>query len=274
MKRIIILGANGMLGQMVKSYFEAKGYPILVHNVRFNEQTIFNFVQELNDLDTGIVINCIGRIKQKSDLPHDLFLSNTLLPLELSRSLDKKHLLIHPSTDCVFNGSKLTSYSINDSHDANDIYGISKSLAEKAITGMKNSIIARVSIIGPDKFSKKGLFAWFLSHPNGATLKGFINHKWNGITTLEWCKQIENLIEKEILKKTAIKLFQLGTESIYSKYDMLVCFQKVFDTNYNILKFEDKFSINRSLKPTLISDDLEIQLYELRDFISHYRFNM
>jgi dTDP-4-dehydrorhamnose reductase len=268
MKRIIILGANGMLGQMVKFYFESKGYSIIVHDVRFNEQTIFNFVQELNNYDSGIVINCIGRIKQKSDLPYDLFLSNTLLPLEMSRSLDEKHLLIHPSTDCVFNGSKITPYNINDRHDANDIYGISKSLGERSIAGKKNSIIVRVSIVGLDNLSNKGLLGWFLSQPTGTTLKGFINHKWNGITTLEWCKQIENLLEKRISQKNGTKLIQLGTKKVYSKYDMLICFQKVFGTNYNILEFEDKLSINRSLKPNLISNDLEIQLTEMRDFIS------
>ena len=124
------------------------------------------------------------RIKQKSEEAFDLLWANSILPLSLARSLKSSHILIQPSTDCVFDGHNNIPYNILDTHTASDVYGWSKSLGETAISGRLNSLIIRGTIKRYNK-SNKGLLAWFLNNPSSNTLNGFTNHFWNGITTLE-----------------------------------------------------------------------------------------
>lgn len=262
--RIIILGSNGMLGQMVKSYFTKEGYKIVEFNKRFSESNINSYINELNCFENSIVINCIGRIKQKSDDAFNLLLVNSIFPLALAQSLKPSHTLIHPSTDCIFDGNSKSAYSVFSTHTANDIYGCSKSLGEKAISSRHNSLIIRVSIIGPDKFSNKGLLSWFLSNPEGSIINGFTNHFWNGITTLEWCKRLHEIIRTpEVLNKLLEKgLIQLGTEKTSSKYEMLCMFVRIFNRNIEVNPTESIYT-NRSLKSEIISEPLEVQLSEI-----------
>jgi dTDP-4-dehydrorhamnose reductase len=268
-KKIIILGSKGMLGQMVKSYFTTHEFEIIVYDKRFSEDNISSYLEELNSYNDGIVINCIGRIKQKSEETLNLLWSNTILPLLLARSLKSSHILIHPSTDCVFDGYSEVSYNQLDEHTARDIYGISKSLGETAISSRQNSLVVRVSIIGPDNNSDKGLLSWFLSNSPNAELKGFTNHFWNGITTLEWCKRLHSFIQdQDLFDKLLInKQVQLGTETTYTKFQMLNIFNKTFSENFNILPFEADSRINRCLKPDIVSKSLEEQMLQLLSFM-------
>ena len=274
LNNIIILGSNGMLGQMVKRYFSQKGFQITAFDHRFNEDTIEDYVNKLNVFESSIIINCIGRIKQKSDSAYDLFLSNALLPLELSRSLKPQHLLIHPSTDCVFDGNTDSHYLSFQKHSAKDIYGISKSLGETAVMSRSNSLVIRVSIIGPDKNSDKGLLSWFLNNKRNSELNGYNNHLWNGITTLEWCEKLLTLLQNESLLNELLKrkLIQLGTDEIYTKYDMLCIFNRLFSKNYTINSCESDTSINRCLKPEIISPALEVQLTRLNNYMNGITF--
>lgn len=266
--KIIILGARGMLGQMVYKYFSGNGFEVSTYNERFTETNFDAYVAELNQRPGSVVINCIGKIKQKSESSNELFLSNTLFPLQLCRSLKNTHTLIHPSTDCVFDGSADVPYLSFDKHTASDVYGISKSLGETAAMARANTLVVRVSIIGPDNNSNKGLLSWFLNNKAGAELKGYTNHQWNGITTLEWCKKLHDLFRNQELFHELLKrgLVQLGTAKEYSKFEMLEIFQENYRTDFKISAFEAETAVYRCLKADLLSDSLEIQMNELRDF--------
>lgn len=264
--KIIILGSNGMLGQMTSKYFSKKNFEVINHDKYFTHENYNTYVDDINKLDSSVVINCIGKIKQKSSDYNDLLWSNSILPLTLSSKLDDKHLLIHPSTDCVFNGFKNGFYSLSDNHDALDMYGFSKSIAENAVSSHGNYIILRVSIIGPDFNSNSGLLSWFLNLEKGMEVNGYSNHFWNGITTLEWCKQVENLISKFGNKKNN-KIIQLGTKNMISKYEMLKLFNRIFDKKILIKSFETPDQITRCLVPEIISVNLEQQLNELKLYI-------
>ncbi|MEQ8625762.1 MAG: sugar nucleotide-binding protein [Vicingaceae bacterium] len=265
MNELLVLGHKGMLGQMVMKYFGGKGYKLHTNKYRFNESEREDFIAECRKYPQAIVVNCIGKIKQKTDDANDLLWANALLPLALNNHLLPEQTLVHPSTDCVFDGKKGSPYGINDTPDAADAYGWSKRLGEVAVKDRSNTMIMRVSIIGPDENPQgKGLLAWFLSNPSGSELKGFTNHLWNGITTLEWCKQLENFIEK--MEPDKSYFYQLGTEEYYSKHQMLKFFQHYLQTDYQIEAFEASESIDRRLQPTVLAKSLENQLEELSRF--------
>lgn len=268
MKKIIILGSRGMLGQMVKKYF-SQSFEVVEINTRYTFENRETFLNEINSQKTGFVINCIGKIKQKTTDLSELMWVNSILPLDLISTLNKDLFLVHPSTDCVFNGTlKDGVYPKSLVPNAKDEYGWSKYLGEEAIKGSSNAMVVRVSIIGPDNISvsPKGLLGWFLSNKEESKLNGFANHYWNGITTLEWCKQVENLIQNNDLKNWSGEVLQLGTKQTYNKKQMLDIFQSAFKTDFTISTFTTEETVNRCLKPDLLSPSLEIQMNELVDF--------
>jgi dTDP-4-dehydrorhamnose reductase len=264
-KRIIILGSKGMLGQMVSQYFRKENFNVIIFDKRFTSDHMIQYVDELNSYDDAIIVNCIGKIKQKTIDSNELFLSNTLLPLEISRRLKNSHIFIHPSTDCVFSGHASSPYPSYNAHDASDVYGISKSMGEKAISTRINSLIIRVSIIGPDTNSNKGLLSWFLSNQDGVHLDGYLNHYWNGITTFEWCNRLNFILQDDSLLNSLLskKFIQLGTQKIYSKYDMLQLFNQIYNRNIIINPISTDKEVYRCLLPEWTSKSLEEQLFDL-----------
>ncbi len=264
---IFILGHNGMLGQMAAYYFAKKGYKIQTSTERFNAIDHQKLIDQVKSSKCDYVFNCIGKIKQKTDDVNQLIWANAILPLELINKLDsQKQLLIQPSTDCVFSGKKGDFYSNSDFSDAKDDYGWSKRLGEVALLNKPNVLIIRVSIIGLDKSTEpKGLLGWFLSNKPNSLITGFTNHLWNGITTLEWCKQVDKLLKSNYLQPNLGKIIHLGTVEYYSKFEMLNLFQEKFATNYSIQAHEHQEYIDRRLKPDFISPDLSQQVKELAD---------
>ena len=268
-KKILILGHKGMLGQMVDAYFSEKGFSIIKIKSRFNSEERVDFLEEIKAHPDAIVMNCIGKIKQKTDDDNELLWANALLPLALSNDLPASQILIQPSTDCVFDGNTKEPYEENQHPNALDTYGWSKRLGEVALKNRPNTIVYRVSIIGPDlNQNGKGLLSWFLSNAPKAELNGFVNHYWNGITTLEWCKKIEEILKNENLENTFFEIG--GTKESYTKFQMLQLFQKYFNTDYVISENETE-RVDRRLVPTVISKSLENQLEELVNFLPQFK---
>jgi dTDP-4-dehydrorhamnose reductase len=264
-KDIVILGSKGMLGQMVKKYFTLKGAAVTYCDQRFTYTNRTEYTAYLRSLRNVVVFNCIGKIKQKTDNINDFLQSNAILPAQLRNCLYEDVILIQPSTDCVFKGDKGDPYIVDDITDVTDDYGWSKCLGEVVLIGRPNTLIPRVSIIGPDENSEgKGLMTWVMSNRSGKTIKGFTNHLWNGITTLEWCKQVEQFLIQR--SQFDFCLLQYGTTEHYSKYEMLLLFNDVFNLGLHIEPLTTPLSIDRRLAPDIICKSLESQLAELRSF--------
>lgn len=263
-KKIILLGQEGMLGQMVNRYFIDKGFQIKTCPVRFDPQHLDAFIHFISETD-GVIINAIGKIKQKTNDINDLLFVNTILPSVILENLKPGHIFINPSTDCVFDGKKGEAYMISDPPNVLDAYGWSKRLAEVNLKDRAQVLVPRVSIIGLDsKPDPKGLLGWFMKNPGRSILNGFTNHYWNGITTLEWCKQIHQMIENSCYPEQNI--FQLGTRESYTKYEMLKLFNQVWKKDITIEKFEQAEAVDRRLMPEIICKPLPDQLLEMKNF--------
>ncbi len=259
---ITILGSHGMLGQMAKEYFTAKGYAVNCFDQRFGSEGRLEYGAFLKTIRSGYVINCIGRIRQKTDDAGDLLNANALLPAELRNILLPDVTLIHPSTDCIFSGKMGSPYPSDYVSDAEDDYGWSKQLGEVVLQGRPNTLVVRVSIIGPDENPQgKGLLAWVKSNPSGSTIKGYTNHLWNGITTLEWCNQVYEFIKNH--SGFPFRMLQLGTKEDYSKYEMLLLFNKIFNLGLTIEPLATPDAVDRRLVPDKICKPLTEQLQDL-----------
>ncbi len=265
--KVIILGHRGMLGQMVKAYF-SQAHEVEVIDERLDFTAHCPALARLAEAGPGFVFNCVGRIKQKTASRQDLFDGNAIVPLMLAERMAPEQFLIHPSTDCVFSGQASVPYRWDDPCDAQDDYGWSKRLGEVALLGRAQATVVRVSIIGPDRVAEepRGLLGWFLSQPAGAVLQGYVNHLWNGITTLEWCRLVESNIMADPARRWAGRVLQLGTEQMISKHDLLVLFQRIYGTDYRIERFTAPNTVNRCLVGQVVASDIGAQLQALRAF--------
>lgn len=258
-KRVLILGATGMLGHTLLRILDERQDFELFASVRnlgklthqFNSGLIKNiiinvdannfdsFTQKLKEVNPDVIVNCIGVIKQ-SPLANDPIAAisiNALFPHKLEaacRSLGTR--LIHISSDCVFKGDK-GNYTETDPSDATDLYGRTKFLGEII---EKNSLTLRTSIIGHELNSNYGLVDWFLSQEGH--VRGFTNAIFTGFPTIEIARIIADYVIPNI---NLHGLYHLSSNQI-SKYDLLRLVAKYYNQNIIIEPYSD-FHCDRSL---------------------------
>jgi dTDP-4-dehydrorhamnose reductase len=214
MSTVLILGASGMLGSAVlKEFSTFQGGLIATtrsgtslvdgSNARFSKFDAAN-----DDLDSAFsmpidfVINCIGVIKpyindSDSKQTETAFEINGAFPNRLETWASKRGAkVIQIATDCVFSGSK-GDYLESSEHDAEDVYGKSKSLGEASGPSMMH---LRVSIIGPEVDKSSSLLEWVRNQPKNAEISGYTDHYWNGITSFHFAKIARGIIENEIFE--------------------------------------------------------------------------
>jgi dTDP-4-dehydrorhamnose reductase len=267
---IIIFGTNGMLGRYIYKYFTNKNEYNITSIMR-DEYTVdsdnFNQLEQLllskNINENTCVINCIGIIPQRFVGKEDYYyIINSIFPQYLSKICSKYGTkLIQPTTDCVFNGSK-GKYIETDFHDETNNYGISKSLGENI-----DATIIRSSIIGEEIYNKKSFIEW-VKNSNG-TINGWTNHLWNGITCLEYCKVVEQIIKENLFWK-GVRHILSPTEK--SKYELANIIKDVYNLDIIINPKGDKTYCNKTLSTIYDTNnifniiELEEQIIQLKEF--------
>lgn len=257
MKKVLIIGAAGMLGHKLCQLLPEMGYSVAA-TVRKSADdyqgydTVFNQTELIGGIDVlaegalqraleqanpDVVINCVGVIKQRKEA-EDRYLSvgiNSWLPHHMAMLCDQIGArLIHLSTDCVFDGQR-GSYKEDDTSNATDLYGKSKYLGETD-SNQKNAVTIRTSIIGRELTDpKQSLIEWFLSQ-NGNTIKGFTKAIYTGFTTNEMARIIAKIIETPEIHG----LFQVASDPI-NKYDLLAMLRDKMKLDIQINEDNDFF---------------------------------
>ncbi len=250
-----------MLGHVAQRFLAEQGWEVVTSDLRYRGGPDDPLVEAAIEADCDWYVNGLGRIKQKSTEQHELMHTNVLFPLHLASRLSGSSKLIQPGTDCVFSG-KEGFYPKDHPHNAEDVYGFSKSLAEKALSGSP-AIVIRTSIIGPELLdAPKGLMGWFLKQEGG--VNGFTNHIWNGITTLEWSRLCAEIIRGEI--GIPEQVVQPGSKSPVSKCELLKLISETWDHECEVNPFEAPETIDRSLEPDVVRPDIQTQLKDFRDW--------
>lgn len=260
---VFVLGHRGMLGHVAARWFAERGHAVRTTDERYTAAARDPLIEAVRESDARWVLNCLGRIKQKSADPAELYRSNTLLPLQLASRLRPDQHLVHASSDCVFAGTR-GGYRTDEPGDADDVYGVSKLLGE-AVGHAPNATVVRVSIIGPELGEGRGLMGWFLSQPTSRPVNGFTDHRWNGITTLEWARFVADLLEGIARGTRAPSLVQPGTDPV-TKHELLVLMRDVFATGHEIRAVASGTPVDRTLSPSPHLGALRPQLEALRDW--------
>ena len=176
--KILLLGANGLIGYGITKYLYSKKVNLIAavrtKKNKFSKNINFYFYKNLDKKKSfeniekviklsnpDFIINCAGITK------HIKNNNNKILNIELPKfiiKINKKYnfRFIHITTDCVFDGKK-GDYKESSKTNAKDLYGNSKAIADKFLIKSRNAIILRTSTLGHEIKSKNGLLEWFLS---------------------------------------------------------------------------------------------------------------
>lgn len=265
MSRLVVLGADGMLGHKLCQRLAAGGEREVIGTLRGDPQVataawpeVFSRVRliggvdvlrgdelerKLAELAPQAVINAIGIVKQAAGA-QNRYLSaavNAWLPHRLAQwcgANDSR--LVHFSTDCVFDGMR-GRYTEQDPSDARDLYGQSKYLGET--DAMESAAITiRSSIIGRElRDPKHGLIEWFLAQ-RGGRARGFARAIYSGFTTIEMARIVERIIDRH---PSLAGTHHIASEMV-SKYDLLSLINRRFGLGITIER-DEEFFCDRSL---------------------------
>ena len=203
MKKVLVLGANGMLGHACIDSMKNFRNIDIVGTARGKKSGFVDFDASNDSIDDILefvkpdwIVNCIGVIKPhiKESDPESVLNAlkiNSEFPNSLASAT--KARIIQIATDCVYSGAK-GLYSESEPHDATDVYGKTKSLGEVAFDHVYH---LRVSIIGPELGRSTSLLEWFRNQPVDSSLNGFTDHLWNGVTTHHFGKLAGGMIDND-----------------------------------------------------------------------------
>ena len=203
---MLVLGATGMLGRAVHQKLAESDLVVLeasrTRGLKFDaEEDLAGDLLRKAGLRTGdFVVNCVGLTKTHihEDKPETMERAvrlNVLFPIALASASEELNLrVIQVATDCVFSGRE-GQYFESSSHDACDVYGKSKSLGEVKSDHVMH---LRCSLIGPETKGRQSLFfEWVRDAAPNSKLKGYVNHKWNGLTSRAFARIVAGIIEND-----------------------------------------------------------------------------
>jgi len=250
---VLVLGGTGMLGSMVTSYLTEQSVPVIAtHSSRsaplISKKDVPHLEWRLFDADNPnwsaifsnhpisfpsirFVINCIGRTKplideNNAESVSQAIMINSSFPYSLAEAaflagVDK---VIQIATDCVYDGSCgfNTEY---DPFSAKDVYGVTKYLGETIYSTVQH---LRCSIVGPEATIKpKYLLHWLIDKARGEGVNGYIDHKWNGVTTYHFAKLCLAIMRTEDLELP--RLLHVTPGDTCSKYQLLKFLAAAYD---------------------------------------------
>lgn len=281
--RILILGANGMIGhkmyQVLNSRFTDTWVLLRQSLSSFSYQNLFNSqkaIQNVNlaqfdklqkcldDLDPDVIINAAGITIRRgvNDVVSYSIIINSALPNFLEEwVLRKEKRLIHFSTDCVFSG-RSGAYTEESMPDAIDNYGRTKAMGE--VKGPR-SLTLRGSMIGRELANYTELLEWFLSQKKH-TVNGFKNVIYSGITTVRMAKYVSGIIADF---PDMSGLYNVSSVPV-SKYELLGLFNKHFETEIEIIG-KDDYNSRKDLIPENFFRDTGFAIPVWEDLVSELK---
>jgi dTDP-4-dehydrorhamnose reductase len=222
--KVLVFGPTGMLGHEMVKVLKGAGFDVTTAG-RSDSDLFFEVGRsDFSDPDLkgfDYIVNCIGLTTHNIDEsePESVLaakLLNTDFPKQLTKFAEEVgSKVIQIATDCVFSGAK-GSYLETDPHDATDVYGSTKSAGEVSSPTVMH---IRASIVGRELKGKKSLLEWVTGQAENATIPGFTDRLWNGVTTTAFSKVVAGVIQGNVFKPGVWHLVPQGK---VSKFE-LVC---------------------------------------------------
>jgi dTDP-4-dehydrorhamnose reductase len=270
--RVLVLGRTGMLGHMAERVLGADERFTVRATSRKDfelEGVVAGNISSLDAFlkDADVVINCIGVTARHIDESDPQSVANAIrvnsvFPHVLTNVAGRNHArVIHVSTDGVFSGASSEPYDESSIPDCRDVYGRSKLLGEPVAT---NAISIRTSIIGPSPHKGEGLWEWVASQNDGATIHGYTNHVWGGVTTLQLVQQCARIIGESPFNtlRSHSSVVHLPSQQPWTKYDVLTAIRDTLQKTITIVSVTHAQDIRRTLVSRYLQQDTSVTLLQ------------
>lgn len=153
MKKILVTGKNGQVGWELQRTLASLGQIIALDSQGMDLSDVDAIRRKVREVAPDIIVNpaahtAVDKAESEPDLAMVINGTAACLLAEEAKKLDA--LLIHYSTDYVFNGSKTSPYVETDTPDPQSVYGKTKLAGEQAIqaVGGKHLILRTSWVYG------------------------------------------------------------------------------------------------------------------------------
>lgn len=232
---IIVLGANGMLGQDLVSSLTSQNVSITSYNKSELSLTDSNAIRQClhSSSDTKLVINCAAYTKV-DDCETQQSLANEInghAVRNLAKAChDTGKTLVHFSTDYVFDGEKETPYVEDDSTAPINAYGQSKLLGEDGIQDeLETYYILRVQWLygahGPHFINT------IINLMNSKPKLDIVNDQFGSPTSTQ---EIVRCIDTFLHKKPDYGIYHISNQGYASWYDLAAYVRDKLKPKYEI----------------------------------------
>ena len=134
--RILLTGANGQVGWELRRTLACLGEVVALDSKAMNLADADAVRRKVREIAPAIIVNpaaytAVDKAESEPELAHTV---NAIAPGVLAEEAGRQGaLLVHYSTDYVFNGSGETSWREDDACDPLNVYGATKLAGERAI---------------------------------------------------------------------------------------------------------------------------------------------
>ncbi|MBU1337440.1 MAG: dTDP-4-dehydrorhamnose reductase [Acidobacteria bacterium] len=200
--KVMIIGADGQLGSdlvpaLNKHHLSSLTYP------EFDILRTDQVEATLMDLNPDIVINtaAYNRVDDGEEFPLDAFRLNALAVRDLARMCSEREtVLVHFSSDYVFDGRKRSPYTEEDSPSPLNVYGLTKLAGELFVRNLcrRYYIVRTSSLFGLAGCMGKGhnfVDLIIKRQEEGHPLRIVDNQRMTPTSTFELAERIRALIE-------------------------------------------------------------------------------
>ncbi len=245
MRKMLITGVSGLLGNNLALYFKKKfevtgiycNHKVDIEGVKTvgaDFRSFDNTVRLIKEVMPEIIINCAALAlpdlcEIKKELAEQL---NIRLVANIVNAIKGSNIkFIHISTDMVFDGKK-GDYVETDEVNPINFYGKTKYKGE--IEGLRydNTIVARTNIFGRNIIDKHCLAEWIINElSNGRQITGFTDAIFSSIYTMELAKLLDTAVEKDIRG-----IYHFASRDSLSKYEFAVKIAQAFNLDIGLIR--------------------------------------
>ena len=238
--KVLLIGETGLLGSSFERYFRLinftdyrtisrSGNDILLDLTKTNELIkILDFFKPL------YIINCAADLSVNNSQPTLMSWSINTKLIETLTNFCKsnKSKLLHFSTDQYYTIGEGKLHKEDEIVSLMNAYAVQKYSAEKIALLDTNSLIVRTSFVGFDDKRKGNLLNWILNELKSSRKTNIYYDAW---TTSLYVDDLVMLSCRMLFRKNATGLYNLGTETAYTKADLFQCLAK--SLNFNDSKY-------------------------------------
>ena len=249
--QILLLGSSGALGTAIETVCKKQNINCIPVDHSDLEATLLNdLMRVVNHTNPDTIINAIGipRIQTCEDSPIQAFATNTIIPSYLTRICREKNIiLVHPSTNAVFDGLTQRFYIETSEPNPLQDYGISKLAGEHFVrTWEKHYIFRFPSTYGDRRNSSKGLIDEILSWLEGGKPVKIATDRIDSYT---WTMDAAKIVILILTKKLPFGLYHIANDGQTSLFNFVCKIRDTLKLSNTILTAKDADFPCTTLKP-------------------------